>query len=221
MESDITIPFQPDLVSIINKQNGKHGLILAHGLKDDMNTGIIPSLAKKLAEKNISSLRFNFPFRINGKKYADDVGTLDNAYLAVWHYATEKYPDINWLVSGIDIGAETAIRASSLMMTPDGSIPTIISLNYPLYPPNKPEQVDASSLGAIMGDALFIQGDESNQGSFDRLRNSIHMISPHAELSKIRGANHEFKVKDKTFDRVAFWISNDIEKFIKNAYGYL
>ncbi len=93
----------------------------------------------------------------------------------------------------------------------------VIALNYPLYPPNRPENVDAASLGAIMGDALFVQASDSNQGTYDRMRNQLMMMVPHADIAKIRGANQDFVVKEKSFDRVAFWISNDIERFIKNG----
>jgi len=219
MEKEVNIPFNPQLEAIVNIESGPYGLILAHGSRGGMKTGILPSLSKKLAEKHISCLRFNFPFKTSKSRQIDDVGTLDNAFLSVWQFAVDSYPAITWLAGGIDIGAETAIRSTGLMMTDDGVIPAVIALNYPLYPPNRPEQVDASSLGAIMGDAIFIQGSESNQGSFDRLRNSLRMFAPHADMAKIRGANHDFKVPEKDSDRVAYWISNDIEKFINRIYG--
>jgi predicted alpha/beta-hydrolase family hydrolase len=213
----ISIPFDPPLDATVNIRSGKYGLILAHGKTDDISDGILPSLQKKLAEKNISSISFRFPFRQKGLRQIDDVPTLDGSYLAVWEYVSQNYEQVTWLVGGIDIGAETAIRATSLIMTDDGSVPVVIALNYPLYPPNRPETIDAASLGAIMGDALFVQGSESNQGSYDRMRNQLMMMVPHADIVKIRGANHEFVVKEKSFDRVAFWISNDIERFIKNG----
>jgi len=219
MVTKIEIPFDPPLDGLVELHSRDQGIILAHGTRGDMDDGILPHLCKKLGEKNISTVRFRFPYRMKGKKHLDDVTTLDNAYVAVWQYITNKYPDKTWLVGGIDTGAETAIRATGLMMTDSGDIPHVISLNYPLYPPNRPEMVDASSLGAIMGDAIFIQASDSNQGTYDRLRNQLQMMVPHADMSKIRGANHDFTVDGKNPDRVAYWISNDIDRFIKNIFG--
>ncbi|MEC8704940.1 MAG: alpha/beta family hydrolase [Asgard group archaeon] len=219
MEEKIKIKFNPELDAILNIKDGKFGLILAHGMRDDFDKGILPFISKKLSEKKISSVRFRFPFKINNSKVVDEIGTLDESYLTVWRYVKEKFDNITWLVGGIDIGSKTAIRSTGLMMMDTDTIPAIVSLNYPLYPPNRPELVEASTLGAVMGDALFIQASNSNQGSFDRLKNSINMMIPHADIKKINHADHEFNIENKTHDRVAFWISNDIERYIRSVFG--
>lgn len=208
------IPYDPNLNSIIGIGSHKYGLVIAHGERSFIDEGIINSLAKKLAEKQISSLRFNFPFRENQTK-ADSDEILDKAYIHVWNWVNEKYPNIKWVLAGHDIGAVSAIRIS-ILASEIGEIPAIICLGYPMYPVNRPELVDTRSFGAIMGDALFIQGDKDTRGSYDRLANQIQMMATHCITNKIKGANHDFQVEGKNFDRVAFWISNDIENFLKN-----
>lgn len=216
MRKSIKIPYDPELDGYYEEAGGKWAILFAHGSKASIDDGFIPALSKKLAEKNISSLVFNFPYRQSGSNRIDDILELDNAYQAAWSYASSTYPNKKWVLAGHDIGAEVAIRSSGLIITEDGSIPPVISISYPLYPPNRPEQVQAGSLGAVMGEVLFIQPEDSNQGSFTRLRNQVQMMAPHADISKIRGANHELEVKDKSPSRVAYWVTNDIERFLRN-----
>lgn len=218
MSKSVEIPFTPSLSGRVIEESGKWGVIIAHGVKSTIEEGLIPSLMKKLAEKNISSLSFNFPFRESGSNSIDDIQKLDQAYEAAWNFAITEYSSKKWVLCGHDIGAEVAIRTSGLVMTDDGQIPPVISISYPLYPPNRPEQVQMGSIGAVMGEVLFIQPDKSNQGSFDRLRNQLQMMVPHADMSKIRNANHEMVVEGKTPSRVAFWITNDIQRFLNNLY---
>lgn len=51
MEEKIKIKFNPELDAILNIKDGKFGLILAHGMRDDFDKGILPFISKKLSEK--------------------------------------------------------------------------------------------------------------------------------------------------------------------------
>lgn len=209
-----TIPYNPDLPAQITLKRGKWGLILAHGERSFSDKGIIASLAKKLAEKNISSVRFDFPFRIQGKKYRDPT-SLDQAFIQVYNWVTLKYPDINWIIAGHDVGAESALRIVPIVDS-DGEIPPLVCVGYPMYPLNRPELADPRAFSAILGEALFCQGSASKRGDFTRLQNSIKMMASHVHVKRIGNASHELEVPGKDSDRVAYWISNDIEQFIKD-----
>ncbi len=209
------IEFNPPLPAEIAIHNGKWGLILAHGERTHHDRGIILSLSKKLSEKKISSVRFAFPFRVNGSKPGKDTSSLDEAFKAVYDHISATYPEITWVLCGHGIAAASALRVAPIA-SDFGEVPPIVCLNYPLYPPNKPDRVDMRALGAIMGEAFFLQGTDSNRGDPTRVRNSIRMMAEHVHVGSIRGANYQLQVKDKTDDRVAYWISNDIDKFLND-----
>ena len=40
------------------------------------------------------------------------------------------------------------------------------------------------------------------------------MMANHVEVKMIKGANHNLEVPGKKQDTVAFWIANDIERFL-------
>ncbi len=208
-----SIDFDPAIPTLEIHKSSRIGIIIAHGERTNFDEGIIASLAKKLAEKNITSVRFPFPFKIKGERYNKDTQPLDESFVAVFRSLSSQYPDTEWLLCGHDIGAESAVRIAP-MASEDGELPHIICLNYPLYPPNRPERVNMSPLAAIIGEALVCQGTESNRGEYKRMRNSLQMMAAHVQIRPIKGANHLLEVEGKTSDRVAFWISNDIERFI-------
>ncbi|MHA2250877.1 MAG: alpha/beta family hydrolase [Candidatus Kariarchaeaceae archaeon] len=212
---DTSIPFEPPLTAVENIVEGEWGVILSHDENSYIDRGILPALAKQLKKKRISSILFNSPYRMEMKKLADEITKLDQSFLAVWNYITEKYPNKRWCVGGHGIAAETAIRISGLIFD-DTGIPPVLGLSYPMYPPNRPELVDTMTLGALMGEALFCQGTKSKRGTFDRLRNQIQMMATHAHISRIGGANHQLEVESKSLDTVAYWISKDFEKFLKD-----
>lgn len=214
----IEIPFDPQLNGDVLEAKGEWGIILAHGEQSKIDDGILNALAKKLMKKDISTLRFNFPFRVNASKKIDNIGILDQAFVTTWNYAIKNYPNIRWAVGGHGIGGLTAVRAAGIMYD-DSGIPPVVCLNYPMYPYNRPELVDTMALGALLGDGIFCQGDLSKRGTYDRLRNQIQMMARHAKIVKIKGANHLFEVKGKEISTVAYWIANDIARYLREL-GY-
>ena len=127
--------------------------------------------------------------------------------------AFAQYPEIRWALGGHEVGAESAVRIASIL--DDGTnVPAIIGLGYPLFPLNRPELADPRSLAAILGEAIFCQGSSSKRGDYQRLVNSIQMMANHVEVKMIKEGNHNLEVPNKKQDTVAFWIANDIERFL-------
>ncbi len=212
MENSITIPYSPELHGITRIKNGKWGIVLGHGEYTDIDKGVLASVSKKLAEKNISTVRFNFPFRMSKIKYKDPA-SLDQAFIHVYNWIVQQYPDIRWAMGGHGIAAESSVRIASIL--DDGSnVPAIVGLSYPLFPLNRPELADPRSFAAILGEGIFCQGSNSKRGDYQRMENSIQMMANHVQVKLIKGANHNLEVPDKKQDTVAFWIANDIEKFL-------
>ncbi|MFV2016498.1 MAG: alpha/beta family hydrolase [Candidatus Heimdallarchaeota archaeon] len=214
----IKIPFETELDGDYTEARGDWGVILAPADKLTMDEGILPQLSKKLRSKDISTVRFNFPFQMNKTNRIDTKQILDEAYQAVWKFVSVKYPDKKWCVGGLGIGGLTALRVSTISYA-DFGIPPVICLSYPMYPANKPELVDTSALSALMGDGLFCQGNKSNRGTYDRLKNQANMMARHARISLIRGANHYMEVDKKEPHTVAYWIAADIGRFL-NELNY-
>ncbi|MDH5403076.1 MAG: hypothetical protein OEY49_11340 [Candidatus Heimdallarchaeota archaeon] len=212
---ETVIPYKPDITTITNIVEGKWGVIFAHGEKSRIEEGFFPILANKLNQKNISVIRFTFPFTKDKSIKVDDIQSLDQAFLKVWEWTSKNFPDKKWCVGGHDIGGETSIRISSI--TGDfEELPPVICINYPMYPHNKPELFRQGSIGALMGDGLFCQSENSSKGTYDRLKNQLAMMANHAIITKIVQSDHEFNKMKHPINKVMYWIAKDIEKFLTN-----
>lgn len=211
-----TLEYSPELPLEIDMVDGDWAIIIGHGERTYAEKGILLALSKKLNKKNYSTIRFSFPFRVKGER-AKSTSSLDEAFTAVFRYATSNYPEKRWVLCGHGIAAASALRIAPVA-SEYGELPPIIALNYPLYPPNRPDKVDMRALGAIIGEALFLQGTESNRGDTTRIRNSVRMMAEHVHIGSIGGANYKFEVKDKSEDTVAYWMANDIEKFLNDIF---
>lgn len=211
----ITIPFETELEGEHVEARGEWGIILAPAVKLKMDEGILPDLSMKFREKDISSIRFNFPFQMKQQNKVDAPQILDQSFLEVWNYANSKFPDKKWCVGGIGIGGLTALRVASISYA-DFGIPPVICISYPMYPPNRPELVETSALSALMGDGLFLQGSKSIRGTDDRLKNQTTMMARHAKVVRIGGADHLMQVEGKPASTVAYWIATDVNKFLRD-----
>lgn len=139
----------------------------------------------------------------------------EEVFLKVWEWV-HSHPNLKdkkWALGGHDIGAKAAIRSASMIAMHE-EIPPVVALSFPLYPPNRPEKLKVDELQAIIGPVLFCQGDKGNQGTYDRLGNQLAMMANFAELKLIKGADHNFNVKDREPHIVSKWISNDINNFL-------
>ena len=195
MEDKITIPYSPELNSLTRIQDGKWGIVFGHGEFSNIEDGILASVSKKLAEKNISTVRFNFPFRMLNIKNKDS-SAIDQAFIHVYNWIVSQYPNIRWAMGGHGIAAASSVRVASIL--DDGAnVPAIVGLSYPLYPLNRPELADPRSLAAILGEAIFCQGTSSKRGDYQRMENSIQMMANHVLVKKIKGANHNLEVPGK------------------------
>ncbi|MHA2029100.1 MAG: alpha/beta family hydrolase [Candidatus Kariarchaeaceae archaeon] len=210
----IKIPFETELDGEYTEARGDWGVILAHADKFGINEGILPHLSVKLRGKDISSVRFSFPFQMRKENRVNDNQILDQAYVAAWNYVSSQYPEKKWCVGGLGIGGLTSLRVATICYA-DFGIPPVICLSYPMYPINRPELVDTGALTALVGDGLFCQGNISKRGTFDRLKNQANMMARHAKISLIRGANHYMEVDGKETQTVAYWIATDIARFLK------
>src|SRR5688572_17622008 len=69
-------------------------LTLAHGAGAGMNHEFMVTLSKALSEKNIGTLRFNFPFMENGKRRPDSPSTAHKAIEAAINTGKELFPSL-------------------------------------------------------------------------------------------------------------------------------
>ncbi len=211
------IEFEQPLEVEQNLKSGELGVILGHGDRSDIDLPILKSLTKELNKNDVSVIKVRYPFRVRGKRIPDNSELLDRALLSVWNWveSDSNLSKKKWAIGGHDLGAKVALRVSSLIMQNDKPIPTIC-LNFPMYPPNRPEKLNINEIHAIVGPVLFIQTDKNSKGTFTRLQNQLAMYASFCEMKLIKGGDIDFEIKGKPASLVAKWITNDILTFMRN-----
>ena len=80
----------PDRLEDLNKT----GVIIAHGAANNMNNNLIVAVADGLATAGYTTLRFNFPYKENGKKSPDSESTLIRTWRSAFSHLlnNERFP---------------------------------------------------------------------------------------------------------------------------------
>lgn len=209
------IPYSPPLDYNFYASTGDWVLVFTHGERTDVSDEIFKSMRKELVKSGISVFTFRLPFRMQNKKHPDATNVLDDSYITAFNHAL-SLPEASgkrFVLSGHSVGAATALRVSGLV-TATGEIPPVVALSYPMFPPNRPEKMNVTELGAIMGPVLFCTGDKGNRGTHDRLMSQLAMVANFAETNLIKGGNHDLKVDGKPDYLIGRWLANDISVFL-------
>lgn len=71
-------------------ENYRYALIIAHGAGNDMHSSFIRVLHEGIAEHNILTVKFNFPYMEQGRKAPDRPAVLEASWRAVIDAILEK-----------------------------------------------------------------------------------------------------------------------------------
>jgi predicted alpha/beta-hydrolase family hydrolase len=175
---------------LIAPEQTKAIITLAHGAGAGMNHPFMTALANELAQHNIATLRFNFPFTEQKKKRPDFPAVAHKTIEVAISKAHELIPNTPLFVSGKSFGG----RMSSQLLSkfkPD-FVKGIIFYGFPLHAPGKPTIDRADHLKDVKVPMLFIQGSKDELATWSLIENVTNELSL-ATLYKLDGANHAFK----------------------------
>jgi predicted alpha/beta-hydrolase family hydrolase len=155
-----------------------------------MNHPFMTALANELAQHNIATLRFNFPFTEQKKKRPDFPAVAHKTIEVVINKVHELIPNTPLFVSGKSFGG----RMSSQLLSKShfDFVKGIIFFGFPLHPPGKPTIDRADHLKEVRVPMLFIQGTKDELATWSLIEKITNELSL-ATLYKLDGANHAFK----------------------------
>ena len=187
-------------------------ITLAHGAGAGMNHPFMTILAKLLAEKNIATLRFNFPF-IEQKKGRPDLPAVAHKTIeAAINDAHKKFPSLSVFASGKSFGGR--MSSQYLSAHPHPAVKGIIFYGFPLHAPGKPSIDRADHLKNLKLPMLFLQGTRDALATLS-LMETVCSGLPHATLIKLEGADHSFKAgKQDTMSTLVNFTKDWINKSV-------
>lgn len=171
-------------------EKAKSIITLAHGAGAGMNHSFMVTLAKKLAELDVASLRFNFPF-IEQKKRRPDLPAVAHKTIAVAIDEIKRsYAKLPLYLSGKSFGGR--MSSQYLAAHPDDVVKGIIFFGFPLHPAGKPSTERAVHLKDVNVPMLFLQGTRDELATLELIEQVCSSLKQ-ATLIKLEGADHAFK----------------------------
>ena len=184
-------------------------LTLAHGAGAGMHHPFLRQLSDALAERDIATLRFNFPFTEN-KKGRPDVPAVAHQTIEAAIAHAKKQTKLPLFLSGKSFGGR--MSSQYLSAHHDTKAKGIIFYGFPLHAPGKPSIERAEHLKAIIEPMLFLSGTRDEFATL-KLLEKVCASLPTATLITIPDANHSFKAgKLNTIEMLANFTRDWIKK---------
>jgi len=180
---------------LIRPAKATHVLVLGHGASTNMRHATLVAIAEALAEQNISTFRYNFPYSEKGDG-RNSTETCIATVLSAVAAAQKAAPGLPVLAGGHSFGGRMTSLAASQGLLSD--VTGLVFFSFPLHLPGKPELKRAEPLANITQPMLFLSGTRDELATLDLLGPVVNGLGKRATLHLIDTANHSYKVLKKT-----------------------
>jgi predicted alpha/beta-hydrolase family hydrolase len=162
-------------------------IALAHGAGVGMDSPFMEFFAKRLGERGVRVVRFEFPYmaeyrRTRRKKPPDREPVLRDSWLKV--VAALGAP-------GLVIGGKSMGGRIASLVADETQVTGLVCLGYPFHPVGKSERLRVEHLGAIKTPTLIVQGERDPFG--DREEVSKCTLSSAIRIVWLQDGDHSFK----------------------------
>ena len=180
---------------LIRPVKATHLLVLGHGASSNMRTPLVTTIAENLAEQNIATFRYNFPYSEKGggrNSQATCTETIRSAVAAA-HAAA---PDLPILAGGHSFSGRMTSTAQS--ESPIDGVLGLVFFSFPLHPAGEPAITRAEHLTNVHVPMLFLSGTRDALAELDLLKPVVKDLGKRTTLHLIDTADHSFKILKKT-----------------------
>lgn len=197
--------------------NPKYILTLAHGAGAGMTHPFLFQLSQKLADRGAIVVRFNFPYKEEGKKLPGSPKPNIETINKISTLCQEKFPDFPIYLGGKSYGGR--MSSHFVAENPEAPINGLIYFGFPLHSPGKPDMKRAEHLFQIKIPQLFLQGTNDALADIHLISEIVNKISQ-TTLVKFENADHSFKVprklNGKSIDNMIEDLATTADLWIKN-----
>ena len=169
-------------------------VLLAHGAGTDLTAPALTVVADALGDAGIPSLRFNYPYRDEGRGRPDRPPVLfESTRAAIAELARRtNLPTERIVVGGRSMGGRYCSMVVSAEVDP---VPVLglVLLGYPLHAAGRPEKIRDEHFSRITVPTLFVSGTRDSLASVDGLTASAATIAGAVSWCWLETADHGFK----------------------------
>lgn len=174
----------------------KAAYVFAHGAGAGMAHRSMAAIADGLAERGISTLRYNFPYMERGSKRPGPPALAHQAVRAAVAKASELAPALPLFAGGKSFGGRMTSQAQALGALPN--VGGLVFFGFPLHPAGKPSDERARHLDDVKIPMFFVQGANDALATFDLLKSVVKHLGKRATLALFEHADHSFHVPAKS-----------------------
>jgi predicted alpha/beta-hydrolase family hydrolase len=166
--------------------------VFAHGAGAGMTHAFMAAVAVGLAERNVATLRYQFPYMEKGSKRPDPPGIAHAAVRAAIAAAAQRCPGLRLIAGGKSFGARMTSQAQA--KAPLANVVGLAFFGFPLHPAGKPSVERADHLLEVKIPMLFLQGTADKLAEPDLLKPVVKKLGACATLHFLEAADHSFHV---------------------------
>ncbi len=167
-------------------------LVLAHGAGAGMSHAFMEELAGELAGVDVATLRYQFPYMEEHRRFPDAPAVLMATVVAAVRAAAEAAPGLPLFAGGKSMGGRMTSQAAA--QHPLDGVRGLVFFGFPLHPPKRPGTKRADHLAKLTMPMLFLQGTRDELADLKLLRPICAKLGPRATLQIIEKADHSFHV---------------------------
>jgi uncharacterized protein len=166
--------------------------VLAHGAGAGMSHPFMTAVAEGLHEREMATLRYQFPYMEKGSKRPDRPQLAHATIRAAVAAAARLAPAIPLIAGGKSFGARMTSQAQAAAPLPN--VVGLAFIGFPLHPAGKPSAERAAHLSDVRIPMLFLQGTRDALAERQILAMVLERLSGSTEPHLIEHADHSFHV---------------------------
>lgn len=170
--------------------------VFAHGAGAGMTHAFMEKVAVGLNERDIATLRYQFPYMEKASKRPDSPAVAHAAVRAAVAEARLRCAGPPLIAGGKSFGGRMTSQAHALEPLPD--VRGLAFFGFPLHPPGKPSIDRAKHLSAVRVPMLFLQGARDEFAELNLLEPVIKNLEPLATLHLVDHADHSLHVPKRS-----------------------
>jgi uncharacterized protein len=199
---------------LVRPQAARACYVLAHGAGAGMTHRFMEEVTSGLADRDIATLRYQFPYMEKGSRRPDAPAVAHAAVRAAVAEAALRCASLPLVAGGKSFGGRMTSQAQAIKPLP--GVRGLVFLGFPLHPAGKPATERATHLGQILIPMLFVQGTQDKLAE-PALIGPVVAALGSASLHQVEAADHSFHVPARSgrndgevmteiLDAVAAWV---------------
>lgn len=170
--------------------------VLAHGAGAGMKHPFMAAVAKGLAGRGISTLRYEFAYMERGSKRPDTPAVAHARVREAVAEAALRAPGLPMFAGGKSFGGRMTSQAQGAAPLP--GVRGLVFFGFPLHAPGKASDERAAHLAQVKVPMLFLQGSRDEFAALDLLQPVVKKLAGLATLELFDEADHSFHVPART-----------------------